>query len=126
MTYFGLTEWGAINWAIVIIALGLVAGATPPNIPADVYLNAVDTARFQLQATYRRYFREHDVAAIVFPTTLLPARPIGQDNTVELNGQQVPTFTTYIHNTDPGSNAGIPGVTIPAGLTAGGRRSAGP
>lgn len=28
MTYFGLTEWGAINWAIVIIALGLVAGAT--------------------------------------------------------------------------------------------------
>ena len=55
--------------------------------------------------------------AIVFPTTPLPARPIvaggdtGQD-TVELNGKQVPTFATYIRNTDPGSNAGIPGVSL--------------
>lgn len=99
---------------------GLVAGATPPNIPDAVYLNAVNSARFQLQATYRRYFREHEVAAIVFPTTVLPARPIGQDLTVELNGQQVPTFLTYIRNTDPDSNAGLPGVTIPAGMTTAG------
>jgi mandelamide amidase len=99
---------------------GLVAGASPPSIPESVYLNAINSARFQLQATYRRYFRENHVEAIVFPTTLLPARPIGQDVTVELNGQQVPTFVTYIHNTDPDSNAGIPGVTIPAGLTSAG------
>jgi mandelamide amidase len=98
----------------------LVSGASPPNIPDAVYLNAVNTARFQLQATYRSYFREHAVEAIVFPTTPLPARPIGQDVTVELNGRQVPTFTTYIRNTDPDSNAGIPGVTIPAGLTSAG------
>jgi mandelamide amidase len=47
----------------------------------------------------------------------MPARPIGQDVTVELNGQQVSTFFTYIRNTDPGSNAGIPGLNIPVGLT---------
>lgn len=99
---------------------GLVSGASPPNIPAPVYLNAINSARFQLQATYRQYFREHNVAAIVFPTTPLPARPIGQDLTVDLNGVQVPTFLTYIRHTDPDSNAGIPGVTIPAGLTAAG------
>lgn len=99
---------------------GLVSGATPPNIPDAVYLNAINSARFQLQATYRRYFREHGVAAIVFPTTPLPARPLGQDTTVELNGAQVPTFLTYIRHTDPDSNAGIPGVTVPAGLTAAG------
>jgi indoleacetamide hydrolase len=29
----------------------------------------------------------------------------------------VPTFPTYIRNTDPGSNAGIPGLSLPAGLT---------
>jgi mandelamide amidase len=34
-----------------------------------------------------------------------------------LNGKKVPTFPTYIRNTDPGSNAGIPGLTVPAGLS---------
>jgi mandelamide amidase len=34
---------------------------------------------------------------------------------VALNGEQVPTFPIYIRNTDPGSNAGIPGVSLPAG-----------
>jgi mandelamide amidase len=32
----------------------------------------------------------------------------------------VDEFGTYIRNTDPGSNAGIPGLSIPAGLTSGG------
>ena len=36
---------------------------------------------------------------------------------MELNGKQVPTFLTYIRNTDPGSNAGIPGLSLPVGLT---------
>jgi mandelamide amidase len=39
---------------------------------------------------------------------------------VELNGVQVPTFPTYIRNTDPGSNAGIPGISIPLGLNKAG------
>ena len=98
----------------------LLAGFSPPGIPEAVYLDAVNSHRFTLQAAYRRYFRSHDVEAIVFPTTPLPARPIGDDVTVELNGARVPTFTTYIRNTDPGSNAGIPGLSLPAGLTAAG------
>jgi indoleacetamide hydrolase len=28
----------------------------------------------------------------------------------------LPTFLLFIQNTDPGSNAGIPGMTVPAGL----------
>jgi len=39
-------------------------------------------------------------------------------DTVELNGQQMPTFQTYTRNTDPASNAGIPGLSIPAGLSS--------
>jgi len=48
------------------------------------------------------------------------ARPIGEDDTVEVNGDRVPTFFTYIRNTDPASNAELPGLSLPIGLTRGG------
>lgn len=35
---------------------------------------------------------------------------------MDLDGRQVPTFATFIRNTDPGSNASLPGVSIPIGL----------
>jgi mandelamide amidase len=73
-----------------------------------------------LQALYSNTFESYDLDAIVFPTTPLPAAPIGQDVTVELNGQQVPTFQTYIRNTDPGTIAGVPGISLPVALTSGG------
>ena len=72
----------------------------------------------QLQALYAETFAANRLDAIVFPTTPLPAQPIsGTDMNVMLNGKEAPTFPTFIRNTDPGSNAGIPGLTIPAGLT---------
>jgi mandelamide amidase len=37
---------------------------------------------------------------------------------VPLNGSRVPTFATFIRNTDPGSNAGIPGISLPAGFSS--------
>jgi len=57
---------------------------------------------------------------MVFPTTALPARPIGQDAVVELNGKKVPTFFTYLRNTRPVTSAGIPGLSLPIGLTSAG------
>jgi indoleacetamide hydrolase len=91
-------------------------------MPKEAYDAAINTYRPQLQKLYADYFAQQKVAAIVFPTTPLPARPINKEgdtgkDTVELNGKQVPTFLTYIRNTDPGSNAGIPGLSLPAGLT---------
>lgn len=88
-------------------------------IPRAAYEAAI-RARPRLQATYDAYFAAHRLDAAVFPTSILPARPIGDDVTVELNGERVPTFHTYIRNTDPGSNAGIPGISVPIGLTAAG------
>ena len=32
------------------------------------------------------------------------------------DASSLPTFLLFIRNTDPGSNAGIPGLTVPAGL----------
>jgi indoleacetamide hydrolase len=89
----------------------------PGAIPESVYRDAIEVFRPQLQAAYSRAFDDHALDALVFPTTPLPARPIGQDQTVELNGRQVSTLLTYIRHTDPGSNAGIPGVSVPIGLT---------
>ncbi len=86
-------------------------------VPLAVYEQAM-RVRPKLQAAYAEYFAAHRLDAMVFPTSILPARPIGQDDWVALNGEQVPTFPTYIRNTDPGSNAGIPGISLPCGLTA--------
>jgi mandelamide amidase len=85
-----------------------------------VYRHALDVQRPQLQAAYSNYFRSHDVAAALLPTTPLPAAPIGQDETVLLNGQAVPTFPTFIRNCSPGSVAGIPGISLPAAMTRSG------
>jgi len=89
-------------------------------IPEAVYREALTVTRPALQEVYASYFADHNLEAVIFPTTPLPAAPIGDDETVELNGERLPTFPTFIHNTDPASVAGIPGISLPAGLTADG------
>ncbi len=84
------------------------------------YREALTRHRPALQEAYRRYFRERGVAVMVFPTTPLPAAIIGEDDTVMLNGVPVPTLATYIRNLGPGSAAGIPGLSVPAGMTKSG------
>ncbi|UCE32583.1 MAG: indoleacetamide hydrolase [Burkholderiales bacterium] len=87
-------------------------------IPEAVYRQAL-VARERLQGLYASAFDAGGLDAVVFPTTPLAAAPIGQDETVMLNGRACPTFPTFIRNTDPGSNAGIPGLTVPIGLADG-------
>ena len=89
-------------------------------MPEAVYRQALDVERPRLRRAYASYFEEHAVDAVIFPTSPVAARPVGDDETIELNGERVPTFPTFIRNTDPGSNAGIPGVSVPTGLTAAG------
>jgi len=77
------------------------------------YREALNTHRPAMRAIYAAAFRRHDLTAIAFPTAPLRARDIGEDETVELNGERVPTFPTYIRNTDLGSNLGVPGISLP-------------
>ncbi len=102
---------------------GLFASTIVPGakdaIPEKVYLDALAT-RPALQKLYADTFKQHNIAALAFPTTPLPAAPIGDDEKTKLNGADVPTFSTFTQNTDPGSNAGIPGLTVPIGRTAAG------
>jgi indoleacetamide hydrolase len=97
-----------------------IAAARSGQTNQAAYERALNVVRPGMQRLYADWFRAHRVAAMVFPTTPLPARPIGQDQTVELNGRQVDTFTTFIRNTDPGSIVGLPGLSLPAGLTPSG------
>jgi len=84
------------------------------------YIRALTQDRPKLQQAYSDYFTENRLDAAIFPTAPLPARPIGHDETVELCGQAVSTFETYIRNTDPASNAGIPALSLPVGMTKSG------
>jgi mandelamide amidase len=91
------------------------AGATSE---AD-YRAALTDFRPQLQRAYQDYFRNNQLDGMIYPTTRLTAKPIASSiDTVELNGKQVPTFASYIQNTGPSSNAGIPGLTLPIGAAA--------
>jgi mandelamide amidase len=90
------------------------------GVPAAAYRDVLAHGRPALQQAYASYFADNALDALVVPTTPLPARPIGHDETVELNGEQVSTVMTYIRNTDPPSNAGLPCLSVPAGLTASG------
>jgi mandelamide amidase len=89
-------------------------------MPESVYKEAIESGRPKLQEAFREYFANQSVDAIIFPTSPLTARPIGQDETVELNGVQQPTFPTFIRNTDPSSNAGIPGISLPISISSSG------
>jgi Asp-tRNA(Asn)/Glu-tRNA(Gln) amidotransferase A subunit family amidase len=61
---------------------------------------------------------------MIFPTTIMPAPvidPVNGSSKISVNGGAlVDTFGTTIRNTDPGSTTGIPGITLPAGLTPAG------
>ena len=87
-------------------------------VPEAAYRRAMATLRPTLQEAYRRLFRDQGAAAVIFPTTPLPAAAIGEDETVIVNGTPRPTFPTFIRNCEPASLAGIPGVSLPAGMTA--------
>lgn len=91
-----------------------------PSISESEYRDVMEVYRPRYQAAYAGYFSANRLDAMIFPATPLPARPIGHDDTVELNGRQVPTFQTFARNTAPASGAGIPGLVIPAGPSQGG------
>ncbi len=81
------------------------------------YREAIDVHRPALQDEYRNLFAQNALDVIAFPTALITPPRIGDEASVILNGVEQPLFPTTIHNTDVGSNAGLPGITIPVGLS---------
>jgi Asp-tRNA(Asn)/Glu-tRNA(Gln) amidotransferase A subunit family amidase len=87
----------------------------PDNTVADAkpaYDAAMKTSRPALQKLYAATFKRHKLDAIVFPTVPKVAM------LADAESSSVPTFIGVIQNTDPGSNAGVPGLQIPLALGA--------
>jgi indoleacetamide hydrolase len=87
----------------------------PNNTVVDAkpaYDAAIKTARPALQQLYRETFAKNRLDAIVFPTVPKVAIASNPD------ASSLANFGLYIQNTDPGSNAGVPGVQIPIALGA--------
>jgi indoleacetamide hydrolase len=99
-------------------------GAITADAFGAAYQDAVAVQRPALQKIYAAYFRDNNLDAILFPTTIAPAPVIDAEKgsgEMSINGEKpVPTFDTMIRNTDPGSNAGLPGLSLFAGMTPGG------
>lgn len=107
----------------------LVAGIRTPNVrgffeqamkPGAIseaaYRDAVEVQRPALRRAYSDYFQTHDVAAVVVPTTPLPARPIEANDSVMHLGKMI-YARVYLQNIGASSNAGLPTISVPAGLT---------
>ena len=76
----------------------------------------MDHWRPRLKEVYQRYFDQNRVDALIMPATPMTAKNIeGSEECVTHNGQKVSTFETFIRNSDPASNAGIPSLVIPIG-----------
>lgn len=84
------------------------------------YQAACDVHLPKLREIFRTYFSGTGAAAIVFPATMVPPPLIGNDVDVEIPGKKIPFETAVARNIAPGSTAGLPGLVLPAGLTAGG------
>jgi len=92
-------------------------GFTP--VSEEAYRSAIEVHRPALRAAYRRYFETHRVDAIAYPTTPLPAGPA--ERKVEGSAAGIAPLTlAYLRLIDPSSNAGLPGIGVPAGKTAAG------
>lgn len=105
---------GAASPDVSKILLGL---AGDNAISEAAYEKAISCDRPALQAIYGELFARHRLDGIVFPTTPVPAAPIGAD-TVVTNGKTVPLFEIIIRNSGPGSVSGMPGIALPCGRTA--------
>jgi indoleacetamide hydrolase len=97
--------------------------ATPGgrHFPSDAaYLAARDVHLPRLRAACQRLFADSGAAAVVFPAVLVPAPCIGEDRSVQIQGATVSLRTALARNIAPASTAGLPGLVVPAGLTAAG------
>lgn len=79
---------------------------------APIYKAAMEVHRPALIKLYADTFASQRLDALVFPTVprvALPATP---------ESSSLENFGLLIQNTDPGSNAGVPGIQLPMGLGA--------
>ncbi len=87
-------------------------------VTEESYREAIEVHRPHLQRLYANYFDAHRLDAMIYPTTPVLPVPIEQEQSGTLEGGNVvPAITLFDRNVSPSSNAGIPSLTMPVGLT---------
>jgi len=94
-----------------LVIPGKLPGADGLIEAAPVYETAIKTHRPMLIQEYEKLFNTHKLDALAFPTTPAVAKRADE------NSSSLENFLLFIQNTDPGSNVGMPGLSIPMGLT---------
>lgn len=82
-------------------------GQLVPVLP--LYEKAISESRPQLLELYQNTFKAHNLHALLFPTSPIVA-PLANEQ-----ANSIENFQTLIRNTDPGSNIGLPGLSLPIG-----------
>lgn len=96
----------------------IVPGA-PHAVTQEQYESAIAQLT-TLREAVRRYFADHDVVLLAFPTVRMPPPLIGEDKEIEILGVKVPIRAAMGRNLGQGSCAGMPCLLLPAGMTSGG------
>ncbi|WP_424137892.1 amidase family protein [Roseomonas chloroacetimidivorans] len=96
-----------------------------PTTPRETVAQALATVQPQLARDYAERLRAAGVEAVAFPTEPLVAPLIrdggdSYDDEIEVGGRKVGRMAIVIRNTRPTGGIGVPGVSIPAGLSASG------
>ena len=73
-----------------------------------------------IKSAIEKYFRDHNVQALVFPPLMMPAPLIGQETEIDIGGKKIPYVVAFGRNALVGSCASLPGLVVPAGLTKSG------
>lgn len=96
-----------------MVTPGKVPGANHQMVDGQTpYAYAIEKGVPKLLALYQKTFADHQLDALVFPTV----PQVAIDSNAQASRPEV--FSRIIRNTDPSSNVGMPGLSIPIGLGA--------
>ena len=95
-----------------------VAGST--NSVTEERYHAAVQSMHAIGASMKQYFATNSLVALVFPPTLTPPLPIGVETAITIRGAASTVRTAMLRNTVHAACVGMPGLVLPAGLTASG------
>ena len=98
-------------WEQVVLPRG------PGSISVEVYEAALSINRPEIERRFTGAFSHTGAEALFFPTTPCTAPSIEQQSKFSIAGQEV-SYLILAKHTVPGSGAGLPGISIPTGLSA--------
>lgn len=111
--YEGLGENVKSIWGDKVLA------NSPHAIPREVYQASLHVQRAELQRRYAEAYRSNRIDVLVFPTTPTVAPVIDEQVPFVIAGQVVDRLL-LAKNAFASSCAGLPGISLPIGLSSGG------